>query len=46
LIQERQLCHLAVLSRDQRLVGIISLRDVAAAGHEGGLAGGAIRWPI
>jgi CBS domain-containing protein len=29
LMQERQIHHLAVLSRDQRLVGIISLQDVA-----------------
>jgi CBS domain-containing protein len=36
LMQERQIRHLAVLTRDQHLVGIISLRDVAAAGHEGG----------
>ncbi len=46
LMQERQIRHLAVLSRDHRLVGIISLRDVAEPGQEGGLAGGAIRWPI
>jgi CBS domain-containing protein len=45
LMQERQIRHLAVLSRDQRLVGIISLRDVAKSQHEEKLAGSAIRWP-
>jgi CBS domain-containing protein len=45
LMQERQIRHLAVLSRDQRLVGIISLRDVAKPQHEEELAGSAIRWP-
>jgi CBS domain-containing protein len=45
LMQERQVHHLAVLSRDQRLVGIISLRGVAKRQHEEELAGSAIRWP-
>ena len=45
LMQERQIRHLAVLSRDQRLIGIISLRDVAKLQHEEELAGSAIRWP-
>jgi CBS domain-containing protein len=45
LMQERQIRHLAVLSRDQRLVGLISLRDVAKPQHEDALAGSAIRWP-
>jgi CBS domain-containing protein len=45
LMQERQIRHLAVLSRDQRLVGITSLRDVATSRHEEELDGSAIRWP-
>jgi len=45
LIQQRQIRHLAVLSRDQRLVGIISLRDLTMPGREEALAGSAIRWP-
>src|SRR5919109_3489759 len=45
LMQERQIRHLAVLSRDQRFVGIISLRDLAAPGREEELSGSAIRWP-
>jgi CBS domain-containing protein len=45
LMQERQIHHLAVLSRDRRLVGIISLRGVAERRHEEELAGSAIRWP-
>jgi CBS domain-containing protein len=45
LMRERQLRHLAVLSRDQRLVGIVSLRDVAMPSGEERLAGSAIRWP-
>lgn len=45
LMQERHIRHLAVLSRDQRLVGLISLRDMAAPGGEEELAGSAIRWP-
>jgi CBS domain-containing protein len=44
-MEERQIHHLAVLSRDRQLVGIISLRGVAERQHEGKLAGGAIRWP-
>jgi hypothetical protein len=35
LMHARQLRQLAVLGRDQCLVGFISLRDVAAPGHEG-----------
>jgi CBS domain-containing protein len=46
LRQERQIRHLAVLSRDQRLVGIVSLRDVVTPVREGELAGSAVRWPI
>ena len=45
VLQERQIRHLAVLSRDQRFVGIISLRDLAAPGREEELSGSAIRWP-
>jgi CBS domain-containing protein len=45
LMQERQIRHLAVLSRDQRLVGIVSPRDLATPHHEAELAGSAIRWP-
>jgi len=45
LMQERQIPHLAVLSRDQRLVGIISLRDIVKPQDEEALAGSAIRWP-
>jgi CBS domain-containing protein len=45
LIQERQIRHLAVFNREQRLVGIISLRDAANSEHEEELAGSAIRWP-
>jgi CBS domain-containing protein len=45
LMQERQIHHPAVLSRDQRLVGLISLRGVAKPQHEEALAGSAIRWP-
>ena len=45
VMQERQLRHPAVLSRGQRLVGIISRRDGAAPGREWPRAGGAIRWP-
>ena len=45
LMQERQVRHLAVLSRNRRLVGILSLRDLAAPHHEAELAGSAIRWP-
>ena len=33
LMQERPIRHLAVLSRDQRLVGLISPRDVAKPQH-------------
>ena len=44
-MQERQIRHLAVLSRDQRFVGIVSLRDLAAPGHGEELSGSAIRWP-
>jgi CBS domain-containing protein len=45
LMQERQIHHLAVLSRDRRLVGIISLQGVAKRRHEEELAGSTIRWP-
>lgn len=45
LMQERQIRHLAVLSRDQCLVGIISLRDVAKPQQEEELACSTIRWP-
>jgi CBS domain-containing protein len=45
VMHERQLRHLAVLSRDQRLVGIVSRRDLAMPGGEQPLAGSAIRWP-
>jgi CBS domain-containing protein len=45
LMQERQIRHLAVLSRDQRLIGIISLRSVAKPQHEEELTGSAIHWP-
>ena len=52
LMHERQVRHLVVLSRDQRLVGIISLRDVPMPSSVEALtgaairAGAAIRWPI
>jgi CBS domain-containing protein len=42
----RQLRHLAVLSRDRRLAGIVSLRDLVIPSSEQPLAGTAIRWPI
>ena len=45
LMHERQIRHLAVLGQDQRLVGVISLRDVAAPRSGEELAGSAIRWP-
>jgi CBS domain-containing protein len=45
VMRERRLRHLAVVSRDQRLVGIISLRDLAMPSGEERLAGSAIRWP-
>jgi CBS domain-containing protein len=52
LMHERQIRHLAVFSRDQRLVGIISLRDLPTPIGVESLAGAAIRshaairWPI
>jgi CBS domain-containing protein len=52
LMRERQIRHLVVVSRDQRPVGIMSLRDVPRrervdALTEGSmLVGTAIRWPI
>lgn len=46
VMHERQLRHLAVLSRDRRLVGIVSLRDLVMPGSEQPLAGTAIHWPI
>lgn len=46
LMHERQIRHLVVLSRDQRLVGILSLRDVPMPGGAEVLTGRAIRWPI
>jgi CBS-domain-containing membrane protein len=44
-MQERQIRHLAVLTRNRRLVGIISLRDLTLPTREEHLAGSAIRWP-
>lgn len=46
LMRGRQLRHLAVLRRDRRLVGIVSLRDMVVSGAEPPLAGSAMRWPI
>ena len=52
LMRERQIRHLVVVTRDQRPVGILSLRDVPvpvrgdARTQACGLAGTAIRWPI
>jgi CBS domain-containing protein len=46
VMHERQLRHLAMLSRDRRLVGIVSLRDLVMPSSEQPLAGTAIRWPI
>ena len=43
LIQERQIGYLAVLSHDQRFVGIVSLRNVAKPQREEELVGSAIR---
>ena len=45
LMQERQIRHLAVVDRAGRLVGLLSLRDLAPPLREGQLAGSAIRWP-
>ena len=52
LMRERQIRHLVVVNRDQRPVGIISLRDVPrpeqvdSLTEASMLAGTAIRWPI
>jgi CBS domain-containing protein len=46
LMHERQIRHLSVLSRDQRLVGIISLRDLPMPSGAEPFTGCAIRWPI
>ena len=45
LMQERQIHHLAVLNRDQQLVGIVSLRDVSKPQQEEDLIGSTVRWP-
>ena len=45
VMQERQIRHLAVVDRTGRLVGILSLRDLALPLREEQLAGSAIRWP-
>jgi CBS domain-containing protein len=39
LMQERQIRRLPVLNRDKRLVGIISLGDLAVEGHNDPLSG-------
>jgi CBS domain-containing protein len=44
VMQERQMRHLAVVDRTGRLVGILSLRDLALPLREEDLAGSAIRW--
>jgi CBS domain-containing protein len=44
VMQERQIRHLAVVDRTGRLVGILSLRDLAPPFREEHLAGSAIRW--
>jgi CBS domain-containing protein len=46
VMHEQKLRHLAVLSRDRRLVGIVSLRDLVMPSSDQPLAGRAIRWPI
>jgi CBS domain-containing protein len=45
LMQERQIRHLAVVDHTGRLVGLLSLRDLAPPLREEQLAGSAIRWP-
>jgi CBS domain-containing protein len=44
-MQERQVRHIAVVNRTERLVGLHSLRDLAPLLREEQLAGSAIRWP-
>jgi CBS domain-containing protein len=43
-MQEKQVRHLAVLNRDQQLVGIVSLYALAMRTGDETLAGTAIRW--
>jgi CBS domain-containing protein len=45
LMQGRQIRHPAVVERTGRLVGLLSLRDLAPPLREEPLAGSAIRWP-
>jgi CBS domain-containing protein len=45
VMHERQVRHLAVVDRSGRLVGILSLRDLALPLREAQLAGSAVRWP-
>jgi CBS domain-containing protein len=45
MMQERQIRHLALVDRTGRLVGMLSLRDLALPLREEQLAGSAIRWP-
>jgi CBS domain-containing protein len=44
-MRERHIRHLAVLSRDQQVVGIVSLYALAMRTGDEMLAGTAIRWP-
>ena len=45
LMQARQIRHLAVVDHTGRLVGLLSLRDLASPLREEQLAGSAIWWP-
>jgi CBS domain-containing protein len=44
-MKEQQIQHLAVLDRNQHLVGVISLYALAVQTRDETLAGTAIRWP-
>jgi hypothetical protein len=44
-MKEQQIRHLAVLSRDRQVVGIVSLYALAMRTGDETLAGTAIRWP-
>jgi CBS domain-containing protein len=44
-MQEQQIRHLAVLDRNRRLVGVVSLYALALQTRDETLAGTAIRWP-
>jgi CBS domain-containing protein len=45
VMQERQVRHLAVVDRTGRLVGLLSLGDLAPLLRAEQLAGSTIRWP-